>query len=263
MHIVTIFIWFILYSMMGWIMETFYCSLKSLKWNNRGMLMGPYCPIWGVGAILDILICGGQQNPWIVFYVCMFGSAILEYVTSYATERLFHAVWWDYSRLPFNLNGRICLSCSLSFGIGGIAVLYGVQPYMVMFTNAIPLLWQEVIALLFMAFFAVDCALTADSLISLNVKLDAAIKAIDSQISERYETFIENTKQNLSEGIGKRKASLEEYREHRMREEMNKTLSGIDWKQAHVLRSSVSFRQSKYSEFGSRVKNAIMTHKKE
>lgn len=259
MHISTLFIWFILYSMIGWIYETLFCSIKKLKWDNRGMLIGPYCPIYGVGAVLDILLCSSLPNARAVFFACMFGSAVLEYVTSYATERMFHAVWWDYSQLPLNLNGRICLSCSLGFGFAGWIVLYGLHPYISRLTAPIPLDLQELAALLFMAVFAADCALTADSLAQINVKLEATLHAIDSQISEKYEAFIENTKQNITEGLDtlKGKISLEEYRERRTSEEVKKTLLTMNWAQTRVLRSPVSFRRVSYSDLGSRMKHAL------
>lgn len=259
MHITTIFIWFMLYSILGWIYETIFCSVKTLKWDNRGMLIGPYCPIYGVGAVLDVLVCGGLPNYSAVFLTCMLGSAVLEYSTSYATEKLFHAVWWDYSNLPLNIKGRICLPCSLGFGAAGLIVLYGIHPYIERITDSVPLCWQEPSALLLMAVFAADCALTADSLIALNVKLEATLNAIDSQISEKYDAFIETTKQNLSEGLEtlKEKVSLEEFRERRMMEELKNTLSTMNWNQTRALRSSVSFRQTRYSELGSKMKKHL------
>lgn len=259
MHVTTLFIWFILYSILGWIYETAFCSIKKLKWDNRGMLIGPYCPIYGVGAVLDVLLCSGLPNVPAVFFACMFGSAVLEYVTSYATERMFHAVWWDYSRLPFNIHGRICLSCSIGFGFAGIIVLYGLHPYISRLTDPLAQNLQELTALLFMAVFAADCALTADSLAQINSKLEATLHEIDSQIAEKYSTFIENTRQNLSEGIDnlKGKISLEEYREHRTKEEVKKTISTMNWAQTRVMRSSISFRHSAYSDIGSHMKHAL------
>lgn len=260
MHITTLFIWFILYSILGWIYETIYCSVKDLKWDNRGMLNGPYCPIYGVGAVLDVLLCSGLPNHAAVFFACMAGSAILEYATSYATEQIFHAVWWDYSRIPFNLNGRICLSCSLGFGVAGLVVLNGVHPYMVLFTDLIPIYWQEPLALVFMAVFAADCALTADSLAELNVKLEAVRKAIDLQIAEKYNTFIENTKQNLSDSLNtiKEKISPEEFRERRIWEELKRMRSTMNWAQRRALRSSVSFRKASYSDLGNQMRHIIL-----
>ena len=263
MHAVTLFIWFILYSILGWVFETTYKSVISLKWENRGMLIGPYCPIYGVGALLDVLLCGGLSRGT-VFFICMFGSAILEYVTSYVTERLFNAVWWDYSGIPFNYKGRVCLPCSIGFGVAGLIIFYVLHPYMQSLTNAIPLCWQEVIALFIMAVFAADCVLTVDSLVALNVKMEATIKAIDLQISEKYDAFIENTKHNLLESLDslKEKISMEEFREHRMREEMKKTLSTMNWTQIRALRSLVSFRREKYRELGSKMKHALSFRKK-
>ncbi|MCM1283850.1 MAG: putative ABC transporter permease [Muribaculaceae bacterium] len=263
MHVTTLFIWFILYSALGWAFETIYKSVVGLKWDNRGMLLGPYCPIYGIGAVLDILFCGGLSKS-AVFFICMFGSAILEYITSYATERLFHAVWWDYSRIPFNINGRVCLPCSIGFGAAGLIVLYGIHPYMAGLTNAIPLCWQEVIALVFMAVFSADCMLTLDSLVALNLKMETTIKAIDSHISEKYDAFIENTRHNISESLDslKEKIPLEEFRERRMWEELKKTLSTMSWMQTRALRSSVSFRREKYSELGNKMKHTLLFRKK-
>ena len=262
MHAVTLFIWFILYSILGWIFETAYKSVISLKWDNRGMLIGPYCPIYGVGALLDLLLCDGLPKS-AVFFVAMFGSAVLEYITSYATERLFNAVWWDYSEIPFNIKGRVCLPCSIGFGAAGLLLLYGLHPYMERLTNAVPLYWQEIIALFMMAVFASDCMLTVDSLIALNVKMEETIKAIDLQISEKYDAFIENTRHSLSEGLDslKEKISMDEFRERRMGEELKKTLSTMNWTQIKALRSLVSFRREKYSELGNKMKRALLFRK--
>lgn len=265
MHISTLFIWFLLYSILGWIYETIYCSIKDLKWDNRGMLIGPYCPIYGVGAVLDVLLCSRLPNAWSVFFACMIGSAILEYITSYATERMFHAVWWDYSRLPFNLNGRICLSCSLGFGLAGWIVLYGLHPHISRLTAPLSTDVQELLALLFMAVFSADCTLTADSLARINVKLEATMHAIDAQISEKYDAFIENAKHNLSEGFDtiKGKISFEEYKEHRTIEEVKKTLLTMNWPQTRALRSLAAFRRVSYSDIGSRMKHTLSFGKKE
>lgn len=263
MQVSTLFIWFILYSIMGWVYETVYCSVKELKWDNRGILMGPYCPIYGVGAVLDVLLCGGLENGWAVFFACMAGSAVLEYATSYGMERMFHAVWWDYSHLPLNLHGRICLPCSLGFGAAGVLVLYGLHPYMERLTSWMPRNLQELAALLFMAVFAADCTLTADSLMQINVKLEATVRAIDLQISEKYDAWIEASKQNLSEGLAtlKEKISLEEFRERRTKEEVGKTVSTLSWIQARILKSSISFRRPAHKEIGGRIKRTLSFRK--
>ena len=92
--------------------------IKSQKFVYRGFLVGPYCPIYGFGVLSVLYFVEPFENNLLVLYV---GSAvlvtILEYVTSYGLEKLFHASWWDYHDVPFNLNGRVALPVSL-FGIG-------------------------------------------------------------------------------------------------------------------------------------------------
>lgn len=110
---------FFIYSFIGWLWETVYCSLKAKKFVYRGFLVGPYCPIYGFGVLSVLYFVEPFENNLLVLYV---GSAvlvtILEYVTSYGLEKLFHASWWDYHDVPFNLNGRVALPVSLFLGIG-------------------------------------------------------------------------------------------------------------------------------------------------
>ncbi|MGM9588928.1 MAG: putative ABC transporter permease [Faecousia sp.] len=283
MHFTTLFIWFILYSIIGWVYETIYCSIKELHWDNRGMLFGPYCPIYGVGAVADVLLCSHLGSPVAVFFCCVIGSAILEYTTSYVTERLFHAVWWDYSDLPLNLHGRICLFCSLGFGAAGLVILYGIHPFMVALTDWMPLLAQEVLSLVLMAIFAADCAWTVDSLATINQKLEETTRAIDSQISERYDNLIANTKLRWEENLDLLKKtvaaqksagdetavpekghflSLEQFREQRTHEEIKKTISSMSHGQKRLLRSVASFRQAHYGKTGNRIKHVLLLHRK-
>ena len=115
------FVWFVIYGCMGWIYETVYCIIKSGKWENRGFLYGPMCPIYGVGALGISVVYeylrsegGGQPPWWQVFVIAFLGSMVLEYSTSWLLEKLFHAYWWDYRDSPLNINGRICLPASLA-----------------------------------------------------------------------------------------------------------------------------------------------------
>lgn len=106
---------------------------------NRGFLNGPLCPIYGTGAILGVAILGNVHNPIIIFLISMVGATILEYTTSWVMEQLFHARWWDYSNFRFNLQGRVCLLGALIFGLGGVGVVLGSQPYVERVTDMIPL----------------------------------------------------------------------------------------------------------------------------
>ena len=105
---------FVIYSFLGWFYESFICSkIFQKKFINRGFLLGPYCPIYGTGAVLCNIVFSTPQdsNVFVIFISCAVGACIIEYITSYIMEKLFNTRWWDYSKLPFNLNGRICLYC--------------------------------------------------------------------------------------------------------------------------------------------------------
>ena len=92
------FLYFIIYSFLGWVCEVIFCSVPARKFINRGFLMGPVCPIYGCGALLVIgFLMPFKDSLVMVFAVGMVVTSLLEYITSYAMEKLFHSRWWDYS----------------------------------------------------------------------------------------------------------------------------------------------------------------------
>lgn len=133
------FEYFIIYSIIGWIAETFFVFITTKKLVDRGFLIGPYCPIYGVGALIIILYLTQYKDNILTFFIlAVVVCSILEYFTSYIMELLFKTRWWDYSNHKFNLNGRICGSNCLLFGLGGIIVIYIIQPILINFLNKIP-----------------------------------------------------------------------------------------------------------------------------
>lgn len=86
-----LFLWFLLYSFCGWVYESILVSILERRPVNRGFLNGPLCPIYGVGAVGAVVVLGQVHNPLVVFLFSMVGASILEYVTSWVMEALFHA----------------------------------------------------------------------------------------------------------------------------------------------------------------------------
>ena len=128
----TLFLLFMLYSIMGWLLEVTCKLIEKHKFINRGFLIGPYCPIYGHGAILMILLLSKyQSDPLLLFTMSIVICSILEYFTSYIMEKVFKARWWDYSRRKFNINGRICLETMIPFGLLGMLIIYVVNPVFV------------------------------------------------------------------------------------------------------------------------------------
>lgn len=123
---------FFIYSVAGWVMEVFLKFLEYKRFINRGFLIGPYCPIYGAGAVL-ITVGGKLLSPvdrtWAMSFLIAFVlCGLLEYLTSYILEKYFHARWWDYTERPMNLHGRVWIGNLILFGIGGVFILEDFNP---------------------------------------------------------------------------------------------------------------------------------------
>lgn len=128
MTITDIFLYFILFSFVGWAYECLLSIVRDHKVVNRGFLNGPYCPIYGAGALLFLAISNLIKNPVAIFFIGGTVACILEYLTSYIMEKVFKARWWSYEKYPFNLNGRICLYGFMLFGASAVLTLYISEP---------------------------------------------------------------------------------------------------------------------------------------
>ncbi len=195
MFVCQVFAWFVIYSMVGWIWESTYCTIVEHRWQNRGFLYGPVCPIYGTGIVGVMLLWhhtlqNGHTLTWYqVFLTVMIGSAILEYTTHWALEKLFHAYWWDYSNMPLNLNGRICLPASVFFGLGGLLICYVLYEPTVRAIAAADPLVVEAIALALMAAISADTAITASSLATVA----RAASSINQSINAHMDEFVLET----------------------------------------------------------------------
>ena len=169
--IATYFIWFILYSTLGWVYESIYCSIKHKKLINRGFLNGPYCPIYGSGAIVIILVLGRVENIPSLFMSGAVLACTLEYLTSYVMEKLFSARWWDYSDSKFNLNGRVCLAGAIVFGTFAVALVKGIHPLVKRLTDVVPNGVIYISASVLLVLFVADNIITIMGMMGMNEKL--------------------------------------------------------------------------------------------
>lgn len=152
-----VFLLFLSYSVLGYLVEIIFCSLHEKKIVvNRGFLLGPYLPIYGVGAILIIYCLNRYKNDVVALFVMgAVVCSIVEYFTSLVMEKLFKIRWWDYSHMKLNLNGRICLSNSVLFGLGGIFIVKVIQPFFMVLLTSLSSFWLLLIGgVLFIIFFA-------------------------------------------------------------------------------------------------------------
>lgn len=187
--------WIFLYSVIGWIYESILCSVIEKRWVNRGFLNGPYCPVYGCGAVLNILVLNGIENIFILFYLGAVTACILEYFTSWLMEKLFQARWWDYSGHRYHLNGRISLAGAIVFGTLSVLLVRVVHPETVRLTGALPdaAIIAAALAILFIA--AIDCTVTVIHVQGFNRKLRLAeislqLTEIRLQLAEIKSMFI-------------------------------------------------------------------------
>lgn len=167
-----IFLYFFIYSVLGWIVETLYCRVMGGKWTNRGFLFGPYCPIYGLGALLVIYFLKNYiDSPIKVFLFGMLFTTILEYITSFLLEKMFNAKWWDYSHMKFNINGRVCLLNSLEFAALGMILTYVIHPNVSEFVLKFPTLLRQMISTSLLVIMSIDACSTVASLLNLKEKL--------------------------------------------------------------------------------------------
>lgn len=109
--------WFLVYSIMGWAVESVYISICNKKLTNRGFIHGPICPIYGVGAMTVHTVLRPFQNSLLILYFMgMALATLIEYTTARITMRVFGCVWWDYTNKPFNYKGILCLESCIVWG---------------------------------------------------------------------------------------------------------------------------------------------------
>ncbi len=190
---------FLVYSMLGWVYESLFCTVKAGQWENRGFLFGPACPIYGTGAVAISLItklipAGGTLRLWQVFLISAAGSAILEYLTSLVLEKLFHALWWDYSDLPFNLHGRISLFTTLGFGAAGILIVRWIAPFTEQMAGRFSPLALEYLAFPLFGIFAADLTLT----VTVLRHFDRLVESAETRFNDRMEKVVGTTVQKTT-----------------------------------------------------------------
>ena len=184
-NIKIIFILFIFYSMIGWIIEVLDQFYRKKRFINRGFLIGPYCPVHGIGALLMVLLLSGITDSYIIlFFSASLICTILEYITSFLLEKIFKARWWDYSCYKFNLNGRVCLQNRIFFGIAGVFIVKIANPFVVKFImqNVSDL---NVICLVFGIVFTLDLFISFNVIVKFKNITNILTKDSTEEISNR------------------------------------------------------------------------------
>lgn len=132
--------------------------------------MGPWCPIYGFGAVfISLLLSRHAEDPLAVFGLAILICGILEYSTSYMMEKIFHARWWDYSTKKFNLNGRVCADTLLPFGLLGLLLVYAITPVMFSCFDLLSETMIQIICLSLSLLFLADITISTTTLVKIRV----------------------------------------------------------------------------------------------
>lgn len=193
---------FVIFSFVGWVYECTYCTCRDGHWHNRGFLYGPACPIYGSGVVLALIVFellppmpSGEAYPiWEIFLVCAVGSAILEFATSWVLEKCFHALWWDYSSVPFNIQGRICPPATCGFGIAGVFVVRMLIPFLEGLPRDQHPYMNEFMSIGFALIMGMDLALTVASLTRILDRMES----YETEFNERMESGVQTIQQGPS-----------------------------------------------------------------
>ena len=163
---------FFSYSLLGWVLEVVFEAAVNRRYVDRGVLNGPLCVIYGVAGV--IITIGFEELRESLFFLFLFSAlvaTVVEWVAGHALETLTHTRWWDYSHLPWNLDGYICVGTSALWGaLGVVMVLWG-NPLLLLPYTLLPALARSVLLWGLLGLLAVDALDTALTLLGLRSRL--------------------------------------------------------------------------------------------
>ena len=155
--VTTYILFFFTFSIMGWLWEVGLHFVQTGDFVKRGVLYGPWLPIYGSGGVLVLLLLRKIfKSPIITFFLTMVISSLMEYVTSWVLEMRNGVRWWDYSGYFMNINGRICLQGAVVFGIAGCLIVYIIAPGLEMLYKKIRSEIKIVICVILIALIVAD-----------------------------------------------------------------------------------------------------------
>lgn len=209
----TEFIYFVIYSFLGWVCETIYCSAYKKEFVNRGFLMGPFCPIYAFGALSVIKLFKNVNNPFMLFFLGAVVASIIEYIGSCILESIFKLKLWDYSERKFNIHGRVCLKNSCMFGLMSVITIVFIQPFIGKLTLKFPSDLVVFTSICFLVYFILDIVLTVYNIMKLNgvlKQLQELTEELNEAISNSIYKQIENIKKEKEEQYAKIKDYIEQ-----------------------------------------------------
>ncbi len=207
---------FFIYAFLGWCMEVSYAALVSGKFVNRGFLNGPVCPIYGFGAVIVLSCLEPLKDNWMLLFVgSVVLTSLLELITGFVLEKLFHQRWWDYSDMPFNIGGYICLLFSILWGFACLFVVKILHPSILFLVHLIPHTVGIGLLAVMGVIMAVDIIATVKAISGINHRL-SQIDELAGKIKAASNEFGENLADRVLEAAergSELKEDLDEFKD--------------------------------------------------
>ena len=189
-------LYFFVYGFLGWCTEVAFAAWKEHRFVNRGFLNGPICPVYGIGVTLVVHFLSPYRSNLIILYIT--GTILvtaLEWLTGFILERVFHNKWWDYSNMPLNLNGYVCLLFSLIWGVACVLIVDFIHPVIHKLLLYIPVIVGVIILIILGIGMFADLYVTASGILKMNKRL-AAMQEIADELHEISDKIGENIYKN-------------------------------------------------------------------
>lgn len=190
---------FFIYGFIGWIWESFiYPIMSHHRIKNGGFLNGPIIPIYGVGAVAVSLLFSSKESILSIFLEGAVVACVIEYITSWGMEKLYHRRWWDYSDRAFHVNGRVCLEGFILFGFFSVVAVKFSQPYLLQKFMQYQLIPLVIVSTVLVTILVIDLISTIITLTHLEERLDAFAKDLEAY-RERALIDFEESKKDLED----------------------------------------------------------------
>ena len=241
-HLYYLFQCFFIYAFLGWCTEVAFAAFKQHRFVNRGFLNGPICPVYGFGVVAVIHFLTPLRSNLILLYL---GSTVLvtaiEWLTGFILEKVFHNKWWDYSNMPLNLNGYVCLLFSLIWGVFCVFIVDVFHPMIDKLLSHIPFLVGIILICIFVIAGLADLCVTASGILKLNKRL-AKMQAIADELHQISDKLGESIYKSTITAIEKQEELKDTVSEKQ--EELKGTVS----EKQEELKSTLSEKQETISE---------------
>lgn len=214
MELHEILLCFFIYGFLGWCTEVAFAAAKEKRFVNRGFLNGPICPIYGIGVVAVVLLLMPYKNQLFILYVMsIIVVTALEWVTGFILEKLFHSKWWDYSNMPLNLNGYVCLLFSLIWGVACVVIVKWIHPLIYKGVKILPDWLGTVLLVVLGIGILADLYVTVTNILKMNRHL-AKMEEIAAELRRISDELGENISENVLEAMEKREDIAEDMQEY-------------------------------------------------